>query len=84
MARLILDAHSLVAWLQQALINVIFTVKTCPTCQEQKPRVPQLAHKQQPPPPASHTFSTPSQFLLHFPVLESIHLRTHTEGLNTF
>lgn len=31
MARLILDAHSLVAWLQQALINVIFTVKTCPT-----------------------------------------------------
>lgn len=80
MARLILDAHSLVAWLQQALINVIFTVKACPTCQEQKPRVPQWAHptKNNPPPPASHTFSTPSQFQLHIPVLESIHMRTHT------
>lgn len=34
MAWFILDAHPLVAWLRQALINVILTAKSCPTCQE--------------------------------------------------
>lgn len=34
MAWFVLDTHPLVAWLQQALINVILTAKACPTCQE--------------------------------------------------
>ncbi len=86
MARLILDAHSLVAWLQQALINVIFTVKACPTCQEQKPRVPQWAHltnnNPQLPLPVSFVFYT-----ISIPASVSNsekHPHKHTYGLNTF
>lgn len=36
-AWIILDAYPLDAGLWKALINVILTVKACPTCQEQKP-----------------------------------------------
>lgn len=47
-ARFILNAYPLVAGLWKALINVILTVKACPTCQEQKPTEcrgePRLSH----------------------------------------
>lgn len=47
-AWIVLNAHPLVAGLWKALINVILTVKACPTCQKQKPTErrdePRLSH----------------------------------------
>lgn len=47
-ARIVLNAYPLVAGRWKALINVILTVRACPTCQKQKPTErrgePRLSH----------------------------------------